>query len=574
MQFKQPEIFYALLLLLIPLLVHLFQLRRFVKIPFTNVAFLKEIQLKTRKSSQLKKWIVLALRCLAIAAMVTAFTQPFLSAKQADDRQDEYVLYLDNSYSMSARGSQGNLLSGAIQQLYDSPPLSGNFRWFTNNNDYNSDSELDFKNSLLEVSPTYKQYNYDEILLKASGMFKQEDTNKKLLFISDFQASVFENTDSLPALQVEAVRMEGQTAANVSIDTAYINNTNNGNKVLKVGLSAASRSSANYPVSLWKKEELIAKSSVSFEEQTQAEVEFPIDLQEEYLGRLSINDQELEFDNELFFSVGSQEPIKVMSIDQADGEFLSKLFKAPDFEITQYPYNAADYNAILQQNVLVLNELESIPAGLTSALVNFREAGGVIIVIPSAQADAGEYNSLLGMLGIGNLGNPVDGSRKLTEINFDHPLYNSVFNKEVTNFQYPTVNAFFRHQAAGNIALGLEGQSAFLVQYPGLYLFTAPLNEQNSNFQESPLIVPTFYNMGRSALPLPVLYYEIGKQQEIGLAASLGSEQIVALNSKGEEFIPLQQSFANKVVLTTSDTPEAQGHYYAVSEQDTLAVLS
>lgn len=574
MQFKQPEIFYALLLLLIPLLVHLFQLRRFVKIPFTNVAFLKEIQLKTRKSSQLKKWLVLALRSLALAALVTAFAQPFLSERQADDKQDEYVLYLDNSYGMNARGSQGSLLNNAVQQLYDNPPLSGKFRWFTNSNDYQSDSEIDLKNSLLEVTPTYKQYSFNEIVLKASGMYSQQDTNKKLLLISDFQASAFSDQDSTSGIEIEAVRLEAETAANISIDTAYIQKASSGSQLLKVGLSAASRSSANYPVSLWQDQNLIAKSAVSFEQQTQAEIEFPIDLEQEFLGRLTINDQDLEFDNELFFSIGSQQAIKVMSIDQADGSFLGKLFKTPDFELTQFDYNAADYNAILQQNVVVLNELESIPAGLTSALSRFQTSGGLIIIIPSVAAITSEYNSLLANLGAPELGQKITQSRKLTGINFDHPLYNGVFNQEVSNFQYPTINSFFRIQPTGNEALTLEGQSPYLTQFTGGYLFSAPLSEQESNFKESPLIVPTFFNMGRSALPLPVLYYEIGKQQEIGLAASLANDEIVSLNTDADQFIPLQQSFANKVILTTSDSPAEQGHYFALSQQDTLAVLS
>ena len=45
MQFKHPEILYSLLLLIIPILIHLFQLQRFVKVPFTNVKFLKNIDI-------------------------------------------------------------------------------------------------------------------------------------------------------------------------------------------------------------------------------------------------------------------------------------------------------------------------------------------------------------------------------------------------------------------------------------------------------------------------------------------------------------------------------------------------
>ena len=67
MQFAHPEILYALSALIIPILVHLFQLRRFKIQEFTNLAFLKIIKLQTRKSSTLKKWLVLSLRLLALS---------------------------------------------------------------------------------------------------------------------------------------------------------------------------------------------------------------------------------------------------------------------------------------------------------------------------------------------------------------------------------------------------------------------------------------------------------------------------------------------------------------------------
>ena len=68
MQFKHPEILYFLFLLVIPILVHLFQLRRFKKEYFTNVKLLKELQIQTRKSSKIKKWLLLATRLLLLAA--------------------------------------------------------------------------------------------------------------------------------------------------------------------------------------------------------------------------------------------------------------------------------------------------------------------------------------------------------------------------------------------------------------------------------------------------------------------------------------------------------------------------
>src|SRR5690554_2868225 len=99
MQFKHPEILYALFLLLIPILIHLFQLRRFQKIDFTNVAFLRKVTSQTRKSSEIKKWLTLLTRLLAMACLILAFAQPFFTSKTAIEKNLETVLYIDNSFS-------------------------------------------------------------------------------------------------------------------------------------------------------------------------------------------------------------------------------------------------------------------------------------------------------------------------------------------------------------------------------------------------------------------------------------------------------------------------------------------
>ena len=98
MQFKNPEILYFLALLIIPILVHLFQLQKFVKTPFTNVAFLQKLVRETRKSSRLKKWLILCVRMLLFTAILFAFSQPYFSNKHVNKNQHTFI-YLDNSLS-------------------------------------------------------------------------------------------------------------------------------------------------------------------------------------------------------------------------------------------------------------------------------------------------------------------------------------------------------------------------------------------------------------------------------------------------------------------------------------------
>ena len=122
MQFKNPEILYFLFLLLIPILIHLFQLRRFKKTAFTNVVFLENVVQNTRKSNTLKKWLILFTRLLAIAGVVFAFARPFIPETDTALKKQETVLFIDNSFSMQAKGQKGSLLNEIKQDLIAALP--------------------------------------------------------------------------------------------------------------------------------------------------------------------------------------------------------------------------------------------------------------------------------------------------------------------------------------------------------------------------------------------------------------------------------------------------------------------
>ena len=132
MQFKHPEILYALFFLLIPIVVHLFQLRKFKKEYFTNVAFLKQVDQQTRKSKQLKKWLILCTRLLLLTCLILAFAQPYISKQENLNTKNEVVIYLDNSFSMQAKGPKGNLYLASTQELLSTMDDNSTLTLFTN----------------------------------------------------------------------------------------------------------------------------------------------------------------------------------------------------------------------------------------------------------------------------------------------------------------------------------------------------------------------------------------------------------------------------------------------------------
>ena len=154
-----------------------------------------------------------------------------------------------------------------------------------------------------------------------------------------------------------------------------------------------------------------------------------------------------------------------------------------------------------------MNELEQIPESLVTAIKLYTDQGGSLLIIPSSNAIIEEYNQLYATLELGAILNFNKKEKKITKIEFENPLYKNVFEKEIINFQYPIVNSFFNLNSSVQKVLSFEDSKPFLLKKNQIYTSTAAINLKNSNFQNSPLIVPTFYNMAKQSLALPKLYY-------------------------------------------------------------------
>ncbi len=574
MQFKHPELLYALLLLLIPIIIHLFQLRRFQKVAFTNVAFLKKVTIQTRKSSQLKKWLTLLIRLAAMASLILAFAQPFSASKTALNTKKETVLYLDNSFSMQAKGGQGPLLQRAIQDIYEQSYGTEKISWFTNDGTHKNNSIQDFKTQVLKVEHTHRQLSPSEVLLKANQLFsKDKEASKRLIFVSDFQQKeVF--PEIRKEVTIDAVHLKPIVFSNISIDTAFIASKNATSSKLEITISGYGDNNQNIPLSLYNGTTLVAKTAVDLSESRKNKITFDIENTEAFKGRLELIEPNLTFDNSLFFSINTQKKLKVLSINESNTNFLQRLFNQSEFEYKQQSFGNLNYNDIPEQNFIVLNELKAIPSSLATALKSYSDNGGGLFIIPSTDANISSYNALLSTFQLGSFSEKNNNERKISRIIFDHPLYRDVFEKRVVNFQYPKVNSFFTISSNAASSLLFEDGRPFIVQKGETYLCTAAINSENSNFQNSPLIVPTLYNMAQQSLPLPDLYFTIGSENRYSVPVSLIQDEILTLRDSVLHFIPLQQTKANKVNITTSDAPAKAGTFQIEKKEEFIQYVS
>jgi hypothetical protein len=304
---------------------------------------------------------------------------------------------------------------------------------------------------------------------------------------------------------------------------------------------------------------------------------------EDFNGYFSISDNGLDYDNQLYFSISKPEKKNVISIGETEkSNFLSRIYTSDEFEYKNFPIENLDYNSLEKQDAIVLNELKEIPQALQTTLKSFVEKGGNLVVIPATESSLSNLNSFLSNIANMQFDAVSTSEKMVTKIHFNHPLFQSVFEKKVANFQYPNTKSAFTISSATPAILSYQDQSSFLTAKSNgistVYVFSAALNKTNSNFQNSPLIVPTFYNMAQNDQKTGVVSMKIGENNPFIVDAELAKDEILEVKSTskttGEKFIPVQQILNNKAKLTFNDLPREAGNYGIFNQNKLIKNIS
>lgn len=581
MQFKHPEILYALLLLSIPIIVHLFQLQRFIKVPFTNVAFLKNIERQTRKSAQLKKWFVLLSRLLAFSCLILAFSQPYFS--ESSTRQHVNVtIYLDNSYSMQAKGEQGELLKSAAQKIIENNNIQNStFTLITNDENFNNLDAKSLKNELIDLHYSPNKLDINTVLLKAKSNYSSKiNTLNKIILISDFQNINIQNKINFTIVNspISLLQLSPKEAQNIYLDSVSLERKSSTETMLNVLVKSTQVIDSNVPVSLFQEENLIGKTTAKFANSNRSAIQFSLQNSNNFNGKISLVDDGMEFDNDFYFSISTPEKINVLSIGNP-AEFLPKIYTAHEFNFTTSLLSNLNYNKIQNQHLIILNEMIDIPAELLRSLVEFSENGGSLVAIPSQEANIDSYNALLNAFQSGKISAKIENEHQITAINYEHPLIADVFEKKVTNFQYPKTALYYQNNFKNSSTiLKLDNNSPFIsatkTKNGTFYWISSPLNKGISDFTQSPLVVPVFYNFAKNSLKTGQLYYTIAPENEIVITAPIGKDEVLKISNETNAFIPLQKVSQNKVELTLLDVMLQSGFYKISKNEDVLKTIS
>jgi hypothetical protein len=574
MQLQNPTILYFLLLLLIPILVHLFQLRKFKTEYFTNVKFLKELSVQTRKSSKLKKYLLLFTRLFLLTFLIFAFAKPFFPAKDAKNANNELYIILDNSFSMQAKGKQGELMQRAVQDLLETAPDNATFSLLTcDENFWNTDIKS-IQKELLNLKYSANNFNLASILNKIKT--HKSAFSKDIVVVTDGVGviNIKQNSD---AKNLYFIIPEAEKKENLAIDSVFILQTTDKFYELGVQLKGFGKEFKDVSLALYNQEKLVAKTLVSVGKENKT-VKFSVSKQD-FNGYATIVEDGLQYDNTYFFSISRPEKTKVVSIGTAEKSyFLSKIYTSDAFNYQNFELSNLNYNILEEQELIVVNELESIPQALQTTLKAFVQKGGNIVFIPNSAANISNSTRFLSNFGSMQFLELTSLQHNITNVSFNHPLFSGVFESKVSNFQYPMVKQSFGVKNAPPTILGLDNQlpflSAFSSDLSSVYIFSAAINKENSNFQNSPLIVPTFYNMAKNNQKTGVKAISMPSEKSFIAEATIGKDEILNVENSSEKFIPIQQILNNKVKLTFGENPKKAGNFEIKNGKETIENLS
>lgn len=605
MSFVHPSFLWALTALSVPIIIHLFDFRRYKKVYFTNVRFLKELQIESKSKSRLKEWLILLMRCLTIACLVLAFAQPVILHQPTENSQEKAIsIYLDNSFSTENVSKLGPVFQrekSKYKEIVNAFNNSCKFHLITNDFEGRHQRLLTKQDALQaidEIKISAATRKLSNVLERQTAFLKNNSLKtNKIYCLSDAQKSTFNLQECEPDSNVAITLLphDVNTVNNVFIDSCWFETpVQQKGQILHLHAKIVNNSNSSIEAGsakLYINKQQVALSSFSAMPNESREVDFKFECKNEGLnfGSLKIEDYPITFDDELFFSFNSRVNVKVLLINgrnQIANNPFTQIFKSDAlFQSNTVNEQTIDYGFFKSSDIIVLNQLDEITSGLLSELLKFVKQGGSIFVVPNSKLNVANFNSSLSQLNLPLLSELDTTRSRLKDVDFEMPFYNGVFDKKDERMNLPVVLSHYPllKSTRSDFAsiLKLQNGDDFLgvsnLNGGSCYLMASSLENNSSNFGKHALFVPSIYKMCLSSLKQTPLYYKVNSNEAISIKQNnqqTGKPTFIRSIDSSIETIPESRVINNQMTLFTQNQITKSGFYHAVQNDSIAAPLA
>ena len=543
----RPDILWGLLALAIPIALHLLQLRRFRRVAFSNVSFLKDVKKETQSRHRLRNLLILLARLLAFSALILAFADPMLAPESGDIKSSRQAVsvYLDTSPSMMASGEVGPLIQEAKQKataLVEAFQETDKFHVFTSAFE-GQDQRFVTQSEALERIAAVQLSNHtpelDAVIQRSLDQFQRaEDASPRAFWVTDLQKSSHELNELLePDTSVawHVLPVTGNEVPNVWIDSVWFD----------APLALSERPAALHvriqhdaadgvdglPLRL--QVDGVTESLGSFNlvpgMPTDTVMRFTHGNPGPHQLEVSLEDAPVRFDDVHYLGYDVQASIDVFHWTDANAPF-RKASQSVDqaFESARPLIQVSRGTSLPSPQILagydfvVADALTEPSAGALALLAQFANGGGSVLVVPDSSARG--LSSICEALELLPPKGWVMEQGTVQKVQWTHPLYQGVFRAIPSRVNWPSYDRIMARGLAMDDETLIEASNgdAYLTLTRGadgrgdIYLLGTCL--ETGNLIRHGLFVPSLLRMAESSRQTQSRSFLLGRDQSMTIA--------------------------------------------------------
>ena len=527
MSFLFPNILWGLFGLTIPLIIHLYNLRKSKTMDFSSIQHIQALEKKNIKKLKIIQWLLIFLRMGIIASLIFMFSGPLIINKSIwipSEKESTAVIIIDNSASMSVKNEQDSFLDQAKENI---PKILSTFEGLVNLKVIQTTPPIVIYSGIIENGVNLDYTNWkipqsngkDNLWNLVDSLLNSIDStfpNKECFILSDFQ--------SVPSQSLKDKFLDWRLYFlssdllndNIAIkEISSINQIKMPNDLLKLDAKIENMGRneiKNLPVELYLNNERVGQIVSNFKSNTNKEFSFQV-----YPGKSGVVSGKVEIppdnfllDNKQTFELNIPEQISCKVIASSENGLLI---------IKTVLQSISGEDEFLDLELKLLSEIERIYLDETDVLIVEDPLIIKPMAIESIKRFLNEGGSIIWFSGKNykNINEQVTSNLSLPifleEIELDKKSYLTVKVVDRKNpllqdfnirnleeslpkiFIYNSVNKKNDH----NSILDLNNDDPFLIKIPysgsQIYFFTSPLDMKWNDFTIKGLLVPLIHRL-------------------------------------------------------------------------------
>tara|TARA_B100001287_G_scaffold276774_1_gene289356 strand:- start:89 stop:2020 length:1932 start_codon:yes stop_codon:yes gene_type:complete len=567
---------------------------------------MQRFQKEKKAVKKIQNLLILICRIIAITFLVIAFAQPYTNPSNDVNKAKETIvsIFIDNSFSMSAKGIEGELLSEskeAAKKLINTYPTNQRYILSTNELSAVQQRIIDAKSiqeeiDLIKYSPIQRNFsaifNWQQEAIQKITKREQDKKKYELLFLSDFQTEFFNikaiNPDSIS--NINLWQFKPQKKENCYIDSLWFRKKTHRafeeNELFFRINNESPEEIVNMELSLtvndFSKDIFV---NISGDSNVISSVNIPMQPKGNSKGKIELRDQMMYWDDEFFFSYQTATNREVLIINGKDAnESVAKVFSTESyFEVTETPINKVNQSSFDNKKLIILNGITTVSTGLSADILKFKRQGGNILILPANKIEKDALNPLLSQLGLPQIKSSQYISLKAKKIELQDPTFDGVFEKkEEKGLNLPNFNFIHRTNPKNTSAIALlKLRDESPVFYKSLdkqsFALYSCLKENCSDITQNTLFPVLCIRIAEMAGSDNLPYHFIGQDKLISFDIDPVNDGPVKLQNNTTDFIPktIQKDAYNYIDLSGIEAMEylRQGNF-VLKQKDTLKVLA